>query len=88
METYFVVLSSQVALITYMAHVGSFVPATSAVIGLTDKILTRVQTRETVSSVPDLNSSVRFMHMTQSSDTNGDNFAPPSLALQRFRARS
>ncbi|KAG0226923.1 MutS protein msh5 [Mortierella sp. GBA43] len=41
----------QVALITYMAHVGSFVPATTAVIGLTDKILTRVQTRETVSSI-------------------------------------
>ncbi|KAF9348822.1 MutS protein msh5 [Mortierella sp. NVP85] len=41
----------QVALITYMAHVGSFVPATSAAIGLTDKILTRVQTRETVSSI-------------------------------------
>ncbi|KAF9585639.1 MutS protein msh5 [Lunasporangiospora selenospora] len=41
----------QVALITYMAHVGSFVPAESAVIGLTDKILTRLQTRETVSSI-------------------------------------
>lgn len=34
-----------------MAHVGSFVPAESALIGLTDKILTRLQTRETVSSV-------------------------------------
>ncbi|KAF8986222.1 histidine kinase osmosensor [Entomortierella lignicola] len=41
----------QVALITYMAHIGSFVPADSAVIGLTDKILTRLQTRETVSSI-------------------------------------
>ncbi|KAF9433070.1 MutS protein msh5 [Entomortierella beljakovae] len=41
----------QVALITYMAHIGSFVPADSAVIGITDKILTRIQTRETVSSV-------------------------------------
>ncbi|KAI1310797.1 MutS protein msh5, partial [Mortierella claussenii] len=40
----------QVALITYMAHIGSFVPADSAVIGITDKILTRLQTRETVSS--------------------------------------
>ncbi|KAG0049466.1 MutS protein msh5 [Gryganskiella cystojenkinii] len=39
----------QVALITYMAHVGSFVPAESALVGLTDKILTRLQTRETVS---------------------------------------
>ncbi|KAJ3057389.1 MutS protein msh5 [Rhizophlyctis rosea] len=41
----------QVALITYMAHIGSFVPAESATIGLTDKILTRIQTRETVSKV-------------------------------------
>ena len=39
----------QVALITFMAHVGSFVPAESATIGLTDKILTRVATRESVS---------------------------------------
>ncbi|GES81967.1 MutS family protein MSH5 [Rhizophagus clarus] len=41
----------QVALITYMAHIGSFVPADSATIGLTDKIFTRVQTRETVSKI-------------------------------------
>ncbi len=39
----------QIALIVYMAHVGCFVPAEKAVIGLTDKILTRVTTRETVS---------------------------------------
>lgn len=32
----------QVALITLMAHIGSFVPATSAKISLTDKIFTRV----------------------------------------------
>lgn len=32
----------QVALITYMAHIGSFVPATSAKISLTDRIFTRV----------------------------------------------
>ncbi|KAF2131755.1 hypothetical protein P153DRAFT_429981 [Dothidotthia symphoricarpi CBS 119687] len=41
----------QVALIVFMAHVGSFVPAESAKIGLTDKILSRVTTRETVSRV-------------------------------------
>ena len=41
----------QVAIITYMAHVGSFVPAENAVIGLTDQILTRISTRETVSKV-------------------------------------
>jgi len=39
----------QVALIVYMAHIGSFLPAKYAVIGLTDKILTRIQTRESVS---------------------------------------
>lgn len=39
----------QNALIVYMAHIGSFVPATRATIGLTDKILTRIATRETVS---------------------------------------
>lgn len=39
----------QVAVIVFMAHVGSFVPATAATIGLTDKILSRVSTRETVS---------------------------------------
>ncbi|MGA9755566.1 MAG: DNA mismatch repair protein MutS, partial [Desulfobaccales bacterium] len=32
----------QVALITLLAHLGSFVPATEAVIGLTDRIFTRV----------------------------------------------
>jgi len=41
----------QVALITYMAHIGSFVPAESAVVGITDKMFTRLQTRESVSRV-------------------------------------
>ncbi|KAF2154784.1 DNA mismatch repair protein MSH5 [Myriangium duriaei CBS 260.36] len=41
----------QVALITVMAHIGSFVPADSATIGLTDKILTRIWTRESISRV-------------------------------------
>ena len=39
----------QVAIITYMAHIGSFVPASRAVIGITDKILLRIATRESVS---------------------------------------
>lgn len=39
----------QTALIVYMAQIGSFVPAESATIGLTDKILTRIATRESVS---------------------------------------
>ncbi|KAI9840473.1 MAG: MutS protein msh5, partial [Pleopsidium flavum] len=41
----------QIALIVYMAHIGSFVPADGAKIGLTDKILTRIATRETVSKM-------------------------------------
>ncbi|KAI9001871.1 muts domain V-domain-containing protein [Hyaloraphidium curvatum] len=39
----------QIALIVFMAHIGSFVPADSAVVGFTDRILARIQTRETVS---------------------------------------
>jgi DNA mismatch repair protein MSH5 len=39
-------VTTQVALITFLAHVGSFVPATSARIGLTDRIFTRVASRE------------------------------------------
>ncbi|OAD77986.1 hypothetical protein PHYBLDRAFT_68514 [Phycomyces blakesleeanus NRRL 1555(-)] len=39
----------QVALITFMAHIGSFVPASHATIGLTDRIFTRIQTSETIS---------------------------------------
>ena len=39
----------QVSVIVYMAHVGCFVSADQATIGLTDKILTRIATRETVS---------------------------------------
>lgn len=45
------VYQKQVALTVYLAHVGSFVPAESATIGMTDKILTRITTRETVSKV-------------------------------------
>ncbi|KAK3956383.1 muts domain V-domain-containing protein [Pseudoneurospora amorphoporcata] len=37
----------QVALIVYLAHIGSYVPVTRATIGITDRILTRVATRET-----------------------------------------
>ncbi|KAJ3320247.1 MutS protein msh5 [Boothiomyces sp. JEL0866] len=38
----------QVALITFMAHIGSFVPCSYARIGLTDKILTRIKTSSSV----------------------------------------
>ncbi|KAL7750957.1 hypothetical protein RI367_003537 [Sorochytrium milnesiophthora] len=40
----------QVALIIYMAHIGCFVPAQTATLGLTDRILTRLQTRESVTA--------------------------------------
>ncbi|KAI9255012.1 muts domain V-domain-containing protein [Helicostylum pulchrum] len=39
----------QIALIVYMAHIGSYVPAEKAIIGITDKLFTRIQTSETVS---------------------------------------
>ncbi|UKZ73453.1 hypothetical protein TrVFT333_001100 [Trichoderma virens FT-333] len=39
----------QVAVIVYLAHIGSFVPADEAVIGTVDKILTRISSRESVS---------------------------------------
>lgn len=38
--------AKQVGLIVFLAHVGSFVPAESATVGLTDRIFTRVVTRE------------------------------------------
>lgn len=42
-------LLRQTALITLMAHMGSFVPASSATIGLTDKIFTRVGASDNLS---------------------------------------
>ena len=39
----------QVAVTVYMAHIGSFVPCENALIGLTDKIMTRIATLESVS---------------------------------------
>ncbi len=42
-------LLRQTALITLMAHMGSFVPATAATIGLTDKIFTRVGASDNLS---------------------------------------
>ncbi len=45
----FVHPSVQVGLIVFMAHIGSFVPAEYAKIGLLDGLFTRVRTRESVS---------------------------------------
>ncbi|KAJ5794039.1 DNA mismatch repair protein MutS core [Penicillium paradoxum] len=41
----------QVALIIYLAQIGSFVPAESAELGITDKILTKINTQESVSKI-------------------------------------
>ncbi|KAI8065417.1 muts domain V-domain-containing protein [Gongronella butleri] len=41
----------QNGLIVVMAHIGSFVPADEAVIGLTDKIFTSIQTTEAIDSI-------------------------------------
>ncbi|XP_063241372.1 mutS protein homolog 5-like [Bacillus rossius redtenbacheri] len=40
----------QVALISYMAHIGSYVPASSATIGILDHIHSRIQTVESIAS--------------------------------------
>ena len=40
--------AKQVALIVFLAHVGAFVPAAEAVVGLTDRIFTRIATQESV----------------------------------------
>lgn len=40
------VYAKQVAIIVFLAHVGSFVPAEAAEVGLTDRIFTRVGTKE------------------------------------------
>ncbi|KAJ1499844.1 MutS protein msh5 [Coelomomyces lativittatus] len=40
-----------IGLITYLAHLGSFVPADEATLGLTDKLFTRMVTKESVARV-------------------------------------
>lgn len=37
----------QIGLIVFLAHVGSYIPGERAIIGLTDKILTRINSLET-----------------------------------------
>eukprot|EP01080_Neovahlkampfia_damariscottae_P003540 gene3540-6275_t len=39
----------QVALIVYLAHLGSFVPCDKALIGLTDRIFTRIHSKDSIS---------------------------------------
>lgn len=40
--------TKQVALIVFLAHVGSYVPAAEATIGLTDRIFTRIASQDSV----------------------------------------
>eukprot|EP00299_Pterocystis_sp_00344_P008295 c3086_g1_i1.p1 GENE.c3086_g1_i1~~c3086_g1_i1.p1 ORF type:complete len:107 (-),score=11.93 c3086_g1_i1:568-888(-) len=40
-------IAQQVAIIAYLAHIGSYVPADSAQIGFVDAIFSRIQSRET-----------------------------------------
>ena len=40
----------QVGLLTYLAHVGSYIPCERAIVGLTDKILTRISANESVAA--------------------------------------
>eukprot|EP00899_Mesostigma_viride_P028708 jgi/Mesvir1/9021/Mv21306-RA.1 len=44
------VLVKQVALIVFLAHIGSYVPAEEARIGITDRIFSRVESKETLAS--------------------------------------
>ena len=41
-------LQKQVALIVFLAHTGSFVPADEAIIGLTDRIFTRITSSDSL----------------------------------------
>jgi DNA mismatch repair protein MSH5 len=58
----------QIGLLVYMAHLGSFVPAEYAKISLTDKILTRISTRESVSK--DSSAFMIDLNQTQSALLN------------------
>eukprot|EP00903_Cladosiphon_okamuranus_P011998 g11267.t1 len=66
----------QVGVAVYLAHVGSFVPAEKAIIGLTDRIFTRIATVET-SALPQSSFTIdvnQIAHMVRSS-------SPRSLLL-------
>lgn len=69
-------LLRQTALITLMAHIGSFVPATSAQIGLTDKIFTRVGASDNLSG----GESTFMVEMNETASII-NNITPRSLIL-------
>lgn len=84
----------QIALIVYMAHVGCFVPADAAVIGLTDKILTRIATKETMTRMQsafmiDLQQVTKAITLaTHRSLVIIDEFGKGTDSNGKFRARS
>lgn len=69
-------LLRQTALIVLMAHVGCFVPADSAHIGIVDKIFTRVGASDNIS----LGESTFMVEMTEASNIL-NNLSPRSLVL-------
>ncbi len=69
-------LLRQTALITLMAHIGCFVPAESAHIGIVDKIFTRVGASDNIS----LGESTFMVEMTEASNIL-NNLSPRSLVL-------
>jgi DNA mismatch repair protein MutS len=69
-------LLRQTALITLMAHVGSFVPATEATISLTDKIFTRVGASDNLSG----GESTFMVEMNETASII-NNITPRSLVL-------
>ncbi|MGH2643002.1 MAG: DNA mismatch repair protein MutS [Chitinophagaceae bacterium] len=69
-------LLRQTALITLMAHIGSYVPATAAQIGLTDKIFTRVGASDNLSG----GESTFMVEMNETASII-NNITPRSLIL-------
>ncbi len=53
--------AKQVALIVFLAHVGSYVPASEAIIGMTDRIFTRLVSSKTAG----LSQSTFLIDLTQ-----------------------
>ena len=70
------IYGKQVALITFMAHIGSFVPADNCTIGLTDRIFSRIASRETM-NIPQ---SAFMIDLTQVSNML-HNATPRSLLI-------
>src|SRR5207245_9355195 len=66
----------QVALLTMMAQMGSFLPAKSALVGLTDRIFTRVGASDELSR----GQSTFMVEMTEAANTP-HNASPPSLVI-------